>query len=109
MIAAPLSKLTGKQHMKRDKKTTLIDHTFEWEQDQQKAFDELKCVLLQNVCLSHSDFSKPFRIDCDACRSGLGSILSQEVNGEVRPICFASRRTSDTEMNYPAHNWKCLH
>ncbi len=108
VVASPLSRLTGKQHMKRGVKTTLIDHKFEWGPEQQKSFDELKQLLLENVCLSHPDFNKPFRIDCDASRNGLGSVLSQEIDGKVRPICFASRRTSDTEKNYPAHKLEML-
>ena len=41
-------------------------------------------------------------------RGALGAVLSQEVNGQLRPIAFASRKTNSAESNYPAHRLEFL-
>ena len=43
--------------------------------------------------------SKP-RVITDASPVGLGAILVQELNGEERVICYASRSLTDVEKRY---------
>ena len=45
---------------------------------------------------------------CLKHRGGLGAVLRQEVEGELRPIYFASRKTNSAEANYPAHRLQFL-
>src|SRR6185369_5995394 len=78
-----------------------------WEEAQQKAFEDLKNALLTEALLYHPDFSKEFIIHTDASNSGLGAILHQEhltADGEVeeRPVAFASRALTPSEVNYSA-------
>lgn len=49
--------------------------------------------------LTYADFSLPFILEVDASHSGLGAVLSQEQEGKVRPIAYASRGLRPTERN----------
>ena len=47
------------------------------------------------------DWSRPFRLYCDACRDGFGATLEQQQeDGSVRPITFLSRVTLQNERNW---------
>ena len=41
-------------------------------------------------------------LDCDACNSGIGAVLSQTQDGAERVISYASRTLSEAEQNYCA-------
>ena len=100
-IASPITDLT------RGYSSTQIQ--FDWTQSQEDAFDTLKDIIAQDVTLAYADFTRPFRLTTDACRTGLGAILEQqEADGKWRPIGFASRRTSESERNYPMHKLEFL-
>jgi len=90
-IAAPLNQLLKKE----------IE--YQWNEDCQQAFEELKQRLTTAPILGHPDFSKPFIVMTDASKNGLGAILTQkdEFNREV-VIRYASRATTSTERNYAA-------
>ncbi|XP_046687682.1 uncharacterized protein LOC124373350 [Homalodisca vitripennis] len=51
--------------------------SFEWTQEAQEAFQEIKSCLVTAPILSCPDFTKPFTISCDASGIGLGAVLSQ--------------------------------
>ena len=51
---------------------------------------------------------KPFVLQLDASRSGLGAVLCQEEDGHIRPVAYASRGLSKSERNYPAHKLEFL-
>jgi len=90
-IAAPLNQLLKKE----------IE--YQWNEECQQAFEELKQRLTTAPILGHPDFSKPFIVMTDASKNGLGAILTQkdEFNREV-VIRYASRATTGTERNYAA-------
>ena len=50
-------------------------------------------------------FDQPFILAVDASFDGVGAVLSQVPPGEeiARPVAFASRTLSRSQMNYPAH------
>ncbi len=51
--------------------------------------------------LLHSpDFSLPFLLQTDASDRGLGAVLSQEIEGEERPVLYISRKLSKRETKY---------
>ena len=52
--------------------------SWEWGQEQQEAFDVLKKALTVAPVLARPDFSRPFRIQCDASNAALGAVLTQE-------------------------------
>jgi len=50
--------------------------------------------------LAYFDRGAPTEVIADASPVGLGAILVQEVDGERRAVCYASRSLSDTERRY---------
>ncbi|KAL1252191.1 hypothetical protein QQF64_019987 [Cirrhinus molitorella] len=40
--------------------------------------------------LAYADFAKPFILEVDASHGGLGAVLSQESEGKIRPVAYAS-------------------
>lgn len=95
-IAAPLNNL-------------LCSNTpFVWNSEIQMAFNELKSRLINSPILAYPDFSKPFVIQCDACKTGYGAILSQiGEDGKEHPISYYSRTTSPAERNYDSREAEC--
>ena len=78
---------------------------FVWSSEHQKEFDDIKSVILSpNVILYHPDWSKPFQVETDASRFGIGLVLTQENNGSIRPVRFASRAFNNTESR-----WETMH
>uniref|UniRef100_A0A8C5BFE2 ribonuclease H n=1 Tax=Gadus morhua TaxID=8049 RepID=A0A8C5BFE2_GADMO len=116
-IAKPLFALTAGQKRKgRGTGGTRRAGTFreltpqDWTPVCEKAFDDLKRVLLDCVVLAHPDFDRPFILSTDASLDGLGAVLSQVPAGEekARPIAFASMSLSRSQANYPAHRLEFL-
>ena len=84
-IAGPLHALTKK------------DVPFAWTHNCQKAFSDLKELLINSPLLVFLDFSKPFVLETDAS----GAVLAQKQDdGSVRPIAYASRSLQPHERNY---------
>ena len=80
---------------------------FEWGQEQEQAFNELKSRLCSSPILAFPNLNKPFVITTDACRSGLGYILSQlDDEGRERVISYNGRATKPYEKNYTASDLK---
>ena len=66
-----------------------------------EAFDSVKTLLTSNRLLVHYDPNKELILACDASPYGVGAVLShRDVNGEERPIAFASRTLAPAERNY---------
>ena len=59
--------------------------------DALEAFEELKMRCMMAPILVFADFKKPFRLETDASKEGLGAILLQESDdGQYHPVAFAS-------------------
>lgn len=82
----------------------------DWNDRFQKAFDTLKEDLLKSVTLAHPDFNCDFILAVDALFDGLGAVLSQIPEGSTmaRPVAFASKTLSRSQINYPAHRLEFL-
>ena len=94
-IAAPLYDLTSGDN--KDKKSEHVDLSPE----ALEAFDRLKAACLQAPILAFPDFNKPFLLETDASRRGLGAVLSQkQADGRYHPITYASRVMNETEQRY---------
>lgn len=65
----------------------------------EESFNALKSRLVSTPVLAYADFSRPFILETDASHSGLGAVLSQETDGCVRPVAYASRGVRPTERN----------
>ncbi|KAD3641749.1 hypothetical protein E3N88_30973 [Mikania micrantha] len=87
-IASSLTKLTRK------------GVKYEWGDDQERAFQELKVKLTQAPVLALPDGTDDFVVYSDASYSGLGCVLMQR----GRVIAYASRQLKVHEVNYPTHD-----
>ena len=58
---------------------------------QQKAFDNLRMALVNDVMLAFPQFDLPFIVATDASDIAAAAVLSQVIDGRERPIAFYSR------------------
>jgi len=91
------------------------DRLWTWDTPQVQAFQKVKDLLASSDVLAHYSPEKRCTIAADACANGVGAVLLQEDDdGNRRPIYYASRSMSDTEMRYAviekealAATWAC--
>ena len=88
IIAAPMTRLLRK------------DVKFEWTEECQQSFEELKKLLTEAPVLVQPESGKEFVVYSDASLNGLGCVLMQE--GKV--VAYASRQLKPHERNYPTHD-----
>ena len=66
-----------------------------------QAFNNLKKKCMMAPVLVFADFKKPFRLETDVSREGLGAVLLQESDdGQYHPVAFASRELKGGEPKY---------
>ncbi len=88
-IAHPLYTLTHK------------DTRFQWTEECQKAFGDLKTRLVEAPVLAYPNYQKDFMLETDASIAGLGAVLSQsQDDNQLHPVAYASRALSSAEKNY---------
>ena len=72
-----------------------------WEEQQQKAFKEVKSMLTSDCLLAHFDPTEDLVLACNASPYGVGAVLSHRYSdGQERPIAFASRSLGAAEKKY---------
>src|SRR6187399_413870 len=87
-IAKPMTEL-----LKKDTK-------FNWTEECEASFQELKERLVSSPVLILPNIRKDFQVYCDASRQGLGGVLMQE----GRVVSYASRQLKPHELNYATHD-----
>jgi len=88
---------------------TRKDVKWQWEEEQQKAFDKLKRIFTTKPVLAAPDLDKEFRVEADASNYATGGVLSMKGPDELwRPVTFISKSLSDTERNYKIHDKEIL-
>ena len=87
-IAAPLHALTKK------------GVHFNWTNECQRAFDELKDKLINTEVLALPKDDCRYILDCDASDLAMGAVLSQIQDGQERPIAYASQLFDRHQRNY---------
>ena len=97
-VAAPLSDLTRKGQTSK----------VEWGDAQEKAYQTIKTLLTSDPILRLLDPEKTFILRTDASDYRIGAVLIQEHEGKLFPICYASKKLSDAELNYSATEIECL-
>jgi len=70
-VALPMNKLTRK------------DEKWKWEEEQQKAFDQLKEIFTSRPILATLDLDKEFRVEADASNFATGGVLSVKCEDEL--------------------------
>ena len=78
----------------------LKGNKFIWTSEAQDSFELIKTKVTEAPCLALSDFSKVFKVECDASHMGIGIVLSQE----GKPISFFSEKLSDTRKKYSTYD-----
>jgi len=95
--AKPLNELT--------KKTKI----FEWSQECQMAFENLKKQFLERPVLVIPDPSKQFFVESDTSKWAMGAVLRQhDNNGELKPCGYISHSLTQTERNYNIYDREML-
>ena len=86
--ASPLTKLTRK------------NARFEWNENCEQAFQDLKNCLVNSPILAFPNNKDQFVLDCDVSLQGIGGILSQVQNNEEKAIAYASRTLNKAQQQY---------
>ena len=100
-IAKPLTELHPNTTVKSGKKVKSVKPSV-WGKTQQEAFNKLKDLLSSPPVLGYANYDSPFDLHTDASSSGLGAVLYQKQNEEMRVISYANRGLKRSEKNYQA-------
>jgi len=85
------------------------DVKWQWEVEQQKAFDKLKRVFTIKPVLVVLDLDKEFRVEAGTSNYTTGGVLSMKCLDKMwRLVAFISKSLSDTERNYEIHDKEML-
>ena len=95
-LASPLTELLKK------------DNTFEWTDQAQRSFEELKNAITTAPILTSPDPIKPYVVTTDASGFATGAILQQDHGKGLQPIAFMSHKMNGAERNYPVHEQELL-
>ena len=76
-----------------------------WKKEHQAALEELLHYLTTPPLLAYPDPNLPYILHTDACQDGLGAVLCQKQNNQLRITC-ASRTLTSVEQNYYMHSGK---
>ena len=94
-VAQPLHEhLSGEGAGKKNKWVMLTS-------DAQVAFVTLKKACLEDPVLAFADFNKPFLLETDTSKLGLGAVLSQkQSDGWIHPVAYVSQSLTIHDYNY---------
>ena len=84
----PLTELTAKNMI------------FEWTDEAEKSFIQIKKLVANAKFLRHPDPSKQFYVLCDASNTGIGACLMQKHNGMLHPCEFWSKFFDKTQRHW---------
>ena len=89
--AKPLNKLKYKKEWK-------------WEEEHQRAFEEIKEKITSQPILVLSKREEKFRVEMNTSGHAIEGVLSQEQEGKWKPIAFLSRTMQLAEQNYEIYD-----
>jgi hypothetical protein len=73
---------------------------FEWTSKCEERFQQLKDILTSAPILNIADPDEDFFVCIDACKEGLGGVLTQKDH----VVCYESRKLKEHERNYATHD-----
>ena len=83
--------------------------SFVWSKEADTAFVSRKKAFTSAPILAHVDLKKQFIMEADASNFAIGSILSQQGDGEnLHLVVFHSRKFDAAEINYEIHDKELL-
>lgn len=96
-IAAPLTSLTRSRV------------TFQWTEECEQAFQQLKRCLMDTPILARAQMNEPFLLTTDASNTHVGGVLSQiQPDGTNRPVGYFSKKLNSCETRYSATDKEAL-
>ena len=82
---------------------------FEWKQEQEDAFQELKQAVQKEPVLLQPDQKKPFKVEIDASNYAIGAILMQKDDkGILHLVAYFSKSLNSAQRNYDVYNRELL-
>lgn len=79
----------------------LSNARFEWQQEQDEAFRQIKTIMISDTILVHYNPEVPVILDTDASLEGISGVLQHRFkDGSIKPIAFYSRSLTQAEKNY---------
>jgi hypothetical protein len=69
---------------------------FEWHQEHQDAFDQIKTLISMEMLLTFPNFNEPFHIFTDASKYQLGTVIMQN----NKPLAFYSQKMNEAQKRY---------
>ena len=103
-VAQPLYDLLKQKGGGQVSKTKLVN----WTEEHQKTTEKLIDIITSFRVMAYPDFEKPFVLHTDASYDGLGAVLYQQQEDEMKVIAYASRSLSPAEKNYHSNKLEFL-
>nr|KAG5701255.1 hypothetical protein BaRGS_020617 [Batillaria attramentaria] len=76
------------------------DKAWFWGPAQKAAFENVKELVTTAPTLAYYDVNKRTVVSADASAYGIGGVLLQESDGQLKPVAYCSRTLSQTERRY---------
>jgi hypothetical protein len=75
------------------------DVPFKWTTEHDKALEQVKDLLLQNITLAYPDFQKQFVVLIDGSKRAVGHVLAQYDGNVLKPLIFGGRSLRKFEQS----------
>ena len=85
---------------------TIKDKSWNWESQEQQAFEQLRNACLQQSILKMFDSKKSIQIKTNASNLIINACLNQENEDKQHFVAYFSRKLSSTKQNYDIHDKK---
>ena len=79
-----------------------------WTDETIECFETATKLIADDVCLSIPKIGIQFIVQTDASQFGIGAVLAQKLDGELKLISFISRKLNKAECNYSVIEKECL-
>ena len=89
-LAKPLTDLLPPTTTKKNKSKNTTQKEWKWTETEQEAFVRLKIMLTNSPILAFPDFQQPFELHVDASGKGLGAVLYNVQDGQMKVIAYVS-------------------